>query len=154
MRAFIYLMCCYCTVCLWLIYHSPFPQRSIIQPRWIDVHALCLGCRMWVTLLYSCAGGAALLYALYRWVIPAAVQYHGGLALFWHDVIVERMLDTLTQSTRPQVCLEYIVLNSHKRSTNTLMTRSVWYRLTRWGWQKTGLSLKKEKKGKIRSGHV
>lgn len=59
--------------------------------------------RMWLTLIYSCTGGAALLYALYRWVIPAAVQYHGGLALFWHDVVVERMLDTLTQSTRPQV---------------------------------------------------
>lgn len=58
---------------------------------------------MWLTLLYSCTGGAALLYALYRWVIPAAVQYHGGLALLWHDMIVERMLDTLTQSTRPQV---------------------------------------------------
>lgn len=58
---------------------------------------------MWLTLLYSCTGGAALLYALYRWLIPTAVQYHGGLALLWHDMIVERMLDTLTQSTRPQV---------------------------------------------------
>lgn len=68
-----------------------------------------LDCRMWLTLFYSCTGGAALLYALYRWVIPAAVQYHGGLALMWHDVIVERMLDTLTKSTRPQVCLYFTV---------------------------------------------
>ncbi|KAF3855844.1 hypothetical protein F7725_016567, partial [Dissostichus mawsoni] len=57
---------------------------------------------MWLTLLYSITGGAALLYALYRWVIPAVVQYHAGLALIWHDVIVERILDTVTQSTRPQ----------------------------------------------------
>uniref|UniRef100_A0A4W6EQ90 catechol O-methyltransferase n=1 Tax=Lates calcarifer TaxID=8187 RepID=A0A4W6EQ90_LATCA len=67
---------------------------------------------MWLTLLYSCTGGAALLYALYRWVIPAAVQYHGGLALIWHDVIVERMLDTLTQSTRPQRLLGAVQKNA------------------------------------------
>ena len=78
--------------------------------------ALCLGCRMWLTLFYSCTGGAALVYALYRWVIPAAVQYHGGLALMWHDVIVERLLDTLTQSTRPQVSLQYTVFFSNKSS--------------------------------------
>ncbi|XP_020489487.1 catechol O-methyltransferase B isoform X1 [Labrus bergylta] len=68
--------------------------------------------RMWLTLLYSCSGGAALLYALYRWLIPAAVQYHGGLALIWHDVIVERMLDTLTQSTRPQRLLNAVQKNA------------------------------------------
>uniref|UniRef100_A0A3Q0RS41 catechol O-methyltransferase n=1 Tax=Amphilophus citrinellus TaxID=61819 RepID=A0A3Q0RS41_AMPCI len=67
---------------------------------------------MWLTLLYSCTGGAALLYALYRWVIPAAVQYHGGLALLWHDIIVERMLDTLTQSTRPQRLLGAVQKNA------------------------------------------
>lgn len=60
---------------------------------------------MWLTLLYSCSGGAALLYVLYRWVIPSIVQYHAGLALMWHDVIVERLLDVLTRSTRPQVWL-------------------------------------------------
>lgn len=53
--------------------------------------------------LCSCAGGAALLYALYRWIVPAVAQHHAGLALIWHDVIVERLLDTLTRSTRPQV---------------------------------------------------
>ncbi|TDH14594.1 hypothetical protein EPR50_G00044010 [Perca flavescens] len=67
---------------------------------------------MWLIVLYSCTGGAALLYALYRWVIPAAVQYHGGLALIWHDVIVERMLDTLTQSTRPQRILAAVQKNA------------------------------------------
>lgn len=59
---------------------------------------------MWWVAGYA-AGGAALLYTLYKWLIPGAVQYHGGLALIWHDVIVEWILDTLTQSTRPQVGL-------------------------------------------------
>ncbi|XP_064858006.1 catechol O-methyltransferase B-like [Oncorhynchus nerka] len=35
-------------------------------------------------------------------VIPTAMQYHGRLALLWHDVIVERALDTLTRTSRPQ----------------------------------------------------
>ncbi|CDQ77320.1 unnamed protein product [Oncorhynchus mykiss] len=30
------------------------------------------------------------------------MQYHGRLALLWHDVIVERALDTLTLTSRPQ----------------------------------------------------
>lgn len=59
--------------------------------------------RMWQYLLWVCVGGAAVLYALYFWLIPAAVQYNGTLALLWHDVIVERLLDALTGSTRPQV---------------------------------------------------
>uniref|UniRef100_A0A3Q1HX85 catechol O-methyltransferase n=2 Tax=Anabas testudineus TaxID=64144 RepID=A0A3Q1HX85_ANATE len=63
---------------------------------------------MWLTLLYSCTGGAALLYALYKWVIPAAVQHHGGLALVWHDFIVERLMNTLTWSTRPQRILRAV----------------------------------------------
>ncbi|XP_061544350.1 catechol O-methyltransferase B isoform X2 [Phycodurus eques] len=67
---------------------------------------------MWWVAVY-CTGGAVLLYALYRWVIPSAVQYHGGLALIWHDVIVEWVLDTLTQSTRPQRLLAAV----HKNAT-------------------------------------
>ncbi|XP_053723515.1 catechol O-methyltransferase B [Synchiropus splendidus] len=66
---------------------------------------------MWLTLVYSCAGGAALLYALYRWLIPAAVQHHATLALLWHDVFVEWMLDTLTRSTRPQRLLKAVQKN-------------------------------------------
>uniref|UniRef100_A0A8C8ML63 catechol O-methyltransferase n=1 Tax=Oncorhynchus tshawytscha TaxID=74940 RepID=A0A8C8ML63_ONCTS len=31
-------------------------------------------------------------------VIPTAMQYHGRLALLWHDVIVERALGTLTRT--------------------------------------------------------
>lgn len=68
--------------------------------------------RMWLTLLYSCTGGAAVLYALYRWVIPTLVQYHGGLALFWHDDIMQWTMDTLTQSTRPQRLLRAVQRNA------------------------------------------
>ncbi|KAM4613495.1 catechol O-methyltransferase B [Polymixia lowei] len=67
---------------------------------------------MWLTLVYSCAGGAAVLYILYRWLIPTAVQYHGALSLIWHDVIVERLLDTLTQTTRPQRLLSAVQKNA------------------------------------------
>ncbi|XP_028260697.1 catechol O-methyltransferase B [Parambassis ranga] len=67
---------------------------------------------MLLTLLYSCIGGAALLYVLYRWVIPAVVQYHTGLALLWHDIIEERMLDMLTRSTRPQRLLHAVQKNA------------------------------------------
>lgn len=87
--------------------------------------------------LCSCAGGAALLYALYRWIVPALAQHHAGLALIWHDVIVERLLDTLTRSTRPQVrafiylFLIYLLLFlllfflvSHDRLVDTTMLRT------------------------------
>lgn len=59
--------------------------------------------RMLLSLLSGLIMGAAVLFVLYRWVIPTAVQYHGGLALLWHDIIVERALDTLTRTSRPQV---------------------------------------------------
>ncbi|KAI1892991.1 hypothetical protein AGOR_G00139200 [Albula goreensis] len=64
--------------------------------------------RMWVFFLSACAGGAALLYVLYSWLIPAAVQYNASLALLWHDVIVERVLDRITGSTRPQRLLRAV----------------------------------------------
>ncbi|CAJ1051306.1 catechol O-methyltransferase B isoform X1 [Xyrichtys novacula] len=76
---------------------------------------------MWLTLLYSCTGGAALLYALYRWLIPAAVQYHGGLALIWHDVIVEWILDTLTHSTRPQRLLSAVQKNATRGDPSSVV---------------------------------
>ena len=80
-------------------------SQPLLIINWLFCSLSC--CRMLLTLLSSCTGGAALLYVLYRWLIPAVVQYHGGLVLIWHDVIVERMLDTLTRSTRPQVCLHH-----------------------------------------------
>lgn len=91
-------MCCYCTV-------SVAHLSQLLSSALLNECLPSLSCRMSLTLLYSCIGGAALLYVLYRWVIPVVVQYHTGLALLWHDVIEERMLDMLTWSTRPQVCL-------------------------------------------------
>lgn len=61
------------------------------------------GSSMLLVLLCWFVGVTALLYILYSWLIPAVVQFNGSLALLWHDVIVERALDTLTRSTRPQV---------------------------------------------------
>ncbi|XP_041748989.2 catechol O-methyltransferase B-like isoform X2 [Coregonus clupeaformis] len=63
---------------------------------------------MLLSLLSGLIVGAAVLFVLYRWVIPTAVQYHGGLALLWHDVIVERTLDTLTRTSRPQRLLKAV----------------------------------------------
>uniref|UniRef100_A0A4W5JUV1 catechol O-methyltransferase n=1 Tax=Hucho hucho TaxID=62062 RepID=A0A4W5JUV1_9TELE len=68
---------------------------------------------MWLSLLSGLIGGAAFLFALYRWVIPTAVQYHGGLALLWQDVIVEHALDTLTRTSRPQRLLKEV----HRKAT-------------------------------------
>ncbi|NP_001077312.1 catechol O-methyltransferase B precursor [Danio rerio] len=59
-------------------------------------------------LLCWCLGASVLLYVLYSWLIPAAVQFNGSLALLWHDVIVERALDSLTRSTRPQRLLKAV----------------------------------------------
>ena len=50
-------------------------------------------------------GLLALLYSLFTWLIPAAAQYNPLLALLWHDVILEKTLNTLTRPTQPQVAL-------------------------------------------------
>uniref|UniRef100_A0AAR2JQP1 catechol O-methyltransferase n=1 Tax=Pygocentrus nattereri TaxID=42514 RepID=A0AAR2JQP1_PYGNA len=55
--------------------------------------SLFLKSTMWSVLL-SCIGLLVALYALCLWIIPAVVQYSGCLALLWHDVIVEKSLDT------------------------------------------------------------
>uniref|UniRef100_A0A8C2ZCP3 catechol O-methyltransferase n=1 Tax=Cyclopterus lumpus TaxID=8103 RepID=A0A8C2ZCP3_CYCLU len=56
---------------------------------------------MWLTLVSSCGGGAALLYALYRWVIPAVAQHHAGLALLWHEFVcfsLQRLLGAVQKN--------------------------------------------------------
>ncbi|XP_035650529.1 catechol O-methyltransferase A [Oncorhynchus keta] len=63
---------------------------------------------MLLSFLALCCGGAAVLYALYSWLIPAAVQYNAWWALLWHDTIVERALNILTRSTRPQRLLRAV----------------------------------------------
>lgn len=65
---------------------------------------------MW-TCLYVCAGGAAVLYVLYRLVVRS-VQCNPDLALLWHDVILERILNRLTGLTRPQRILRAIQKNA------------------------------------------
>lgn len=69
------------------------------EALWMSVS----GSSMLLMLLCWFVGVTVLLYFLYSWLIPAVVQFNGSLALLWHDVIVERALDTLTRSTRPQV---------------------------------------------------
>ncbi|XP_068172173.1 catechol O-methyltransferase B [Antennarius striatus] len=75
---------------------------------------------MSLTLVYS-TGAAALLYALFRWVMPAVVQYHGGLAVFWHEAIMGRVLDTLTQSTQPQRLLGAVQKNSTRGNPRSVV---------------------------------
>ncbi|XP_034023189.1 catechol O-methyltransferase B [Thalassophryne amazonica] len=67
---------------------------------------------MWLTLLYGCIGGTAALCVLWRWLIPAAVRYDGNLAVMWHAVVVEWVLDKLTWSTRPQRLLHAVQKNA------------------------------------------
>ncbi|CAL9704276.1 unnamed protein product [Knipowitschia caucasica] len=69
---------------------------------------------MLMTCVYFCAGGAALLYVLYRWVIPATVRQ--ALVLMWHDVLLEKLLDRITGSTRPQRILRAVQKNSTRGS--------------------------------------
>jgi len=69
-------------------------------------NGLCIslsGSSMLLVLLCWFFGVTGLLFILYSWFIPAVVQFNGSLALLWHDVIVQRALDTLTRSTQPQV---------------------------------------------------
>lgn len=69
--------------------------------------SLSLSLRM-LSLLAVAVVSAAVLYVLYHWLIPAAVQNSGWLALIWHDVILERFLNITTGSSRPQVTLAVI----------------------------------------------
>ncbi|XP_061113665.1 catechol O-methyltransferase A [Conger conger] len=77
---------------------------------------------MWQDFLWVCVGGAAVLYALYSWLIPAAVQYNGWWALLWHDLIVERMLDALMGSTRPQRLLRAVQKNSTRGDPQSVIS--------------------------------
>ncbi|XP_062400872.1 catechol O-methyltransferase B [Sardina pilchardus] len=65
-------------------------------------------CRMWPCVLLWSVCVLVSLYALYRWLIPAAVYRHGRLALLWHDVCVEKALDWLTRSSRPERVLRSV----------------------------------------------
>ncbi|XP_035238677.1 catechol O-methyltransferase A [Anguilla anguilla] len=77
---------------------------------------------MWLYFLSACAGGVAALYVLYSWLIPAAVQYSGWWALLWHDVVVERTLDVLTGSTRPQRLLSAVQKNATRGDAQSVIS--------------------------------
>ncbi|RXM27597.1 Catechol O-methyltransferase [Acipenser ruthenus] len=65
---------------------------------------------------------ALLWYTLVFFVIPALVQYNGTLALLWHDVIVERSLDWLTRSTRPQRLLTHVKQRARRGDAQSVIT--------------------------------
>lgn len=63
---------------------------------------------MVLDVLAVCVVLAAVLYVLYYFLIPAAVQSNGTLALIWHDVINQRFLNILTGSSRPERMLKAV----------------------------------------------
>ncbi|XP_076132255.1 catechol O-methyltransferase A [Alosa pseudoharengus] len=77
---------------------------------------------MLLGVLSACVVGAAVLYSLFFWIIPAAVQYNASAALLWHDVIVERFLDLITGSTRPQRLLKAVQKNATKGNPQSVIS--------------------------------
>ncbi|XP_055016504.1 catechol O-methyltransferase B [Boleophthalmus pectinirostris] len=63
-----------------------------------------------LSLLSLLIPGAAILYILYRWVVPATVRQ--ALVLMWHDVLLEMLMDRITSSTRPQRILHAVQKNA------------------------------------------
>ena len=80
---------------------------------------------MLLAVVYSCVGGGALLYALYRWIIPNLLQYHTGALLFWHDDLVPWVRDTVYGSTRPEVGLLLSLTHSVTHSLTHSLARSL-----------------------------
>lgn len=73
-------------------------------------------------LLLFCVCVPVLLYSLYRWLIPAAVSRHGRMALFWHDVCVERLLDRITHSTRPERVLRAVQKGAVRHNAQSVIS--------------------------------
>lgn len=82
---------------------NPFLSLSLslsLHPRlFVSLISRVLALRMECCLLTVSALFAALFFALFYWL----VQRNATWALLWHDFITERLRDTLTRSTRPQV---------------------------------------------------
>ncbi|KAF4110281.1 hypothetical protein G5714_009533 [Onychostoma macrolepis] len=70
---------------------------------------------------------AAVLYVLYRGFIPAAVRSSGWLALLWHDVILERLLNIVTGSSRPQRMLKAVQKNATKGDPKSVISAIDYY---------------------------
>ncbi|XP_030640624.1 catechol O-methyltransferase A isoform X1 [Chanos chanos] len=77
---------------------------------------------MLLTILAVFGGAVAVLYALFYWLIPAAVQRNARLALLWHDVFVERFLNSLTGSSRPQRLLKAVQRNAAKGDPQSVIS--------------------------------
>ncbi|XP_046895229.1 catechol O-methyltransferase A [Hypomesus transpacificus] len=75
-----------------------------------------------LTVVAVCVGLLALLYSLFTWLIPAAAQYNSWLALLWHDVILEKTLNTLTRSTRPQRLLRAVQRKATKGDPQSVIS--------------------------------
>ncbi|XP_026103681.1 catechol O-methyltransferase A isoform X1 [Carassius auratus] len=70
---------------------------------------------------------AAVLYVLYHWLIPTAVQSSGWMALLWHDVIHERLLDIMTGTSRPQRMLKAVQKNATKGDPQSVISAIDYY---------------------------
>ncbi|XP_072537478.1 catechol O-methyltransferase A [Salminus brasiliensis] len=68
-----------------------------------------------------CAGSLAVLFVLYMWFRPALRQ-SGFWALMWHDFIIERLRDKLTQTTRPQRMLKAVQKNATKGNPESVIS--------------------------------
>ncbi|XP_073675702.1 catechol O-methyltransferase A [Garra rufa] len=79
------------------------------------------------SLLAVTAGSAAVLYVLYHWLIPAAMQRSGWLALLWHAFIFERVLDFVTGSSRPQRMLKAVQKNATKGDPESVISAIDYY---------------------------
>ncbi|XP_048066454.1 catechol O-methyltransferase A isoform X1 [Megalobrama amblycephala] len=83
--------------------------------------------RMPLSLLAVAVVSAAVLYVLYRWLIPAAVQNCSWLALLWHDVILQRVLNITTGSSRPQRMLKAVQKNATKGDPKSVISAIDYY---------------------------
>lgn len=82
---------------------------------------------MLLSLLAVAVVSAAVLYVLCHWLIPAAVQNSGWLALLWHDNIHERILNIITGSSRPQRMLKAVQKNATKGDPQSVISAIDYY---------------------------
>ncbi|KAM4610279.1 catechol O-methyltransferase A [Polymixia lowei] len=72
-------------------------------------------------------------YALCRWLIPWLVQSNATYALLWHDVIVERTLDILTRTSRPERLLQAVKRNASRGNPDSVIsTMDLFCKHTEW----------------------